>query len=455
MSDFDKFFADKLGEEGQFPRKEKNWRMLSKRLDAVDLGSEINRKGIRRQLRYWQAAAACLILTASALAWTLKQSCVENARLNETIAALDATRQAQEREIAQWKTRPVREGDVAPATPVPDERTATHFDRPGTTSDKQTKAGILAPYHAKNKQKNAQVPDNQSPGALPETAVDALKDVNIARVPDPQNPVDAPGNDPAPSEAPLATQDSASGLHYPTLPVLTSPALALKAPDTMTLGAPALIQPAPNPARFKVGITASAGIPLPKEKGASLLVGQGIVAEFNLWRNLWLSASADWVHFDVSTSKYVPKYHHHHGHHQPPGGGSPNEELVSVKSTQRQQQYALGLRYNVPIKTWLRPAFRLAYSMTHVSPENITYRYEKKGWPSGPGQPGNPPKPKYFVESTESQWIDNTWRFGVGLEHETRNWSFGAWADYSKNFVSTDETFDALFLRAGLLYKFH
>lgn len=434
MSDFDKFFADKLGEEGQFPRKEKNWRMLSKRLDAVDLGSEINRNGIRRHLRYWQAAAACLLLTAGALAWTLKQSSNDKARLLETIAELDAVRKTQEHEIAQLKTPPPYEAQPAPSLP----------------SDEQP--GIRPPGNmADTRKQRLQIPDNQVVPPLFEPDSATQQTDVVAQAPAPQHT----GSDPVAQENPLAMEDSVSAMHSPPLPLLSTPALTIKAPDTMTLGAPAIIEPARNPSRFRAGISATAGIPLPKERGASLLVGQGIVAEFNLWRNFWLSGTADWVHFDVSTSKYVPRYHHHHGHHQPPGGGSPNEELVKVKSTQRQQQYALGLRYNVPIRTWLRPAFRLAYSMTHVSPENITYRYEKKGWPSGPGHPGPQPKPKYFVETIESHWIDNTWRFGVGLEHETRNWAFGAWADYSKNFVSSDEAFDALFFRAGLLYKFN
>lgn len=448
MSDFDKFFADKLGEEGQFPRKEKNWRTLSKRLDALDLGTEVRRSGIRRHLRYWQAAAACLLLTAGALAWTLKQSCSDNTRLLETIAELDAARKTQENEIAQLKALPLREPITTPS-PSSDDRTASNFYPTEITTKKQGATDIRSPRNtANNRNRLLQSPGDQDT-PLPDSA--PLPADAVALAPAPQNTP----NSPTVPENPASVQDSVSATPYPPLPLLATAPLALKAPDTMTLGAPVMIKPAQKPARFKAGIFATAGIPLPKEKGASLLVGQGIVAEFNIWRNFWLSGLADWVHFDVSTSKYVPQYHHHHGHHQPPGGGSSNDELVSVKSTQRQQQYALGLRYNVPLKTWLRPAVRLAYSMTHVSPENITYRYEKKGWPSGPGQPGQPPKPKYFVESTESQWVDNTWRLGIGLEHETRNWAFGAWADYSKNFVSSDETFDALYFRAGLMYKFN
>ena len=88
--------------------------------------------------------------------------------------------------------------------------------------------------------------------------------------------------------------------------------------------------------------------------------------------------------------------------------------------------------------------------MIHESPELITFKFENQG-----GGPGGPSQPKYKVQKTESHMIQNTWRFGAGLEHETADWTFGIWADYSKNFAASDLTFDALMLRAGIQYNFN
>jgi hypothetical protein len=69
MSDFDKFFKEKLDEESQFPRRNKNWKVLSKRLDAFSAGLQQQGTVARSYLRYWQAAAAFAVAAASLFAW--------------------------------------------------------------------------------------------------------------------------------------------------------------------------------------------------------------------------------------------------------------------------------------------------------------------------------------------------------------------------------------------------
>ncbi|MBK7936049.1 MAG: hypothetical protein IPJ82_02795 [Lewinellaceae bacterium] len=141
-----------------------------------------------------------------------------------------------------------------------------------------------------------------------------------------------------------------------------------------TAGAP-VIRPVHPLSRLRVGIQGSVGFPLPREKGVSLMTGQGFRAEFALYKNIWLSASVDWLHFDVCTDKFVPRVHH--SHHQPDTlHGSPDSKLVRVESTQRRQQIGLGLRYTLPLRTWLKPSVRAAYTWVHGSPETIRFEFK-------------------------------------------------------------------------------
>jgi hypothetical protein len=223
----------------------------------------------------------------------------------------------------------------------------------------------------------------------------------------------------------------------------------LKLPEA-AVALPKSIEPARSPSRFQAGVQILAGLPQPQEKGISLLMGQGITAEYNLWKNLWATASADWLRFDISTEKYRPKFHPKHEPSPPEYIGPPQfkEKLVKVESAQRQQQFGLGLRYAFPTRFWVRPSVRISHSWTRVSPEILTLKYQKHGG-------GGWPPPRYKVQKSDAQIVDNTWRFGAGLERVTPNWVFGIWADYSKSLTANDPSFDMLLFRGGVLYRFN
>jgi len=68
--------------------------------------------------------------------------------------------------------------------------------------------------------------------------------------------------------------------------------------------------------------------------------------------------------------------------------------------------------------------------------------------PNGPA-----PRHEYTAEKYEAQWLSNQWRLGIGLEKDLQNWTFGLWADYSKDFSVDTPSFDALYLRAGVQYR--
>lgn len=410
MSDFDQFFAEKLSEEGYFPRKEKNWRALSKRLDAFDTGLRQQVGHVRRFLRYWQAAAACAIVTAGWLTWKLDAVQKDNAGLRRGVAVLQEKNNTAAQELALLQQRRPNETAASSATIRVDVANAT-------------------------------APAASQPVA-PSNTLENAGDPDLVRMDTPTNPPDhlLPGTYSTVEKIASLLSDSLHRIQ--SLPPFQNTIVAAAQPK--------IIEPVRNPSRFRAGIQVSAGLPLPHEKGISILLGQGIAAEYNIWRDFWLTASADWMRYDVSTEKYVPKFHSPH-HHPPSHGGSPQEKLVKVQSTERQQQFGVGLRYALPMRSWARPAVRAAYTLTRTSPELVTFKFEHQG----PGGPPGPPAPKYKVQRTESQILENVWRFGAGLEHETPSWVFGVWADYSKNFAASDETFDALMFRAGLQYRFN
>jgi len=441
MSELDNFFADKLGEEGQFPRREKNWRSLSKRLDAFDTGLVQNTGKVYRILRFWQAAAACCILAVAGLTWKVVDVCNDNMTLKEAISRELELRSIQAKEIAALNSAAVQQETYSRQVEAESAALREVLSRQQLSVEFKSNrnAAPLFPTY----------PDTAPAPAIPTEATSPQAQTT---------PTDstATGNSAiAASDLPSVYSDSiqlAAGFMTRGAIGTDSGQMVIKRsqPDSAALvSTPKIIEPARNPSRFKAGIHLLSGIPLPNEKGVSMLSGQGISAGFRVWRDLSLFATADWLRFDISTEKYIPKFHSHHPH-QPPNG-SQQEKLAKVESAQRQQQFGLGLQYSLPLRTWLRPAVRIAYTMLRVSPELITFKFEDQD----PGGPGGSHPPKYLVEKTESKLIQNIWRFGAGLEHETRNWTFGLWADYSNNFAAADLTFDAIIIRAGLQYKFN
>ena len=219
--------------------------------------------------------------------------------------------------------------------------------------------------------------------------------------------------------------------------------------------------------RFSIGTQTVVGLVQPRQKGVSALRGQGITVEAKLLRGLFVQASLDWMRYEVCTPGFFPKFHPHHDSlPEPPdggwgggggGGGGPQHDskLVRVESTPRQQHLGLGIKYELPVKFWAKPSLKLSHQWVHGSSTSITYKFEK----DDPGGPGPNPDPhehesKYTAEQFDNQWLSNQWRFGIGLEKTLPNWTFGLWADYSKDFTASTPSFDAVYFRAGAQYRF-
>jgi hypothetical protein len=449
MSDFDKFFAEKLDEEGQFPRREKNWRTLSKRLEAFDTGLQQQTGNIHRYLRYWQAVAACTIFATGFLTWKVSSVQNENAALRKEAAEWQEKYKAVLSQASTLETAPGLSDSMKNDSPAPAAQSVESFDTAIKTRGNKEEIGeIMRKTEKKHRvqSKKANIGRSVTKEVVRNNS-DALNPVAFEETPPSSGQINA-----ADSLIFKNTMDNLSALQM--LPADSLHAIVVTLLSKVDLDRPSppdaraeTIKPVTEPSRFRAGIQVMTGFPVPKEKGVSLLLGNGISVEYNLWRDFWLTGSADWLRYDVSTEKYVPKFHSHH--HNPPPPNNPQQEvLVKVESTQRQQQYALGLRYALPVRSWVRPAVRVAYALTRVSPELITFKFEDNG-------PGGPGGPKYKVQKSESQILDNIWRFGAGLEHETPRWVFSLWADYSKNFAAADLTFDALMLKAGIQYTFN
>lgn len=445
MADFDDYFAKKLDEERSFPRRERNWRIIRKRLDARDpKAGPLSFSA----MRVWKIAATVLLLVTGWLAWALVAERRENAALHRQMAT------AAERTVAPSASAPLPGGEKTPSgtgrsgeqTALPDPATT------GASKSPSRKGGENGPKQIPEAGNNLDAHGNRSSIAEQAASADNQTDTQNALA----------GNETAPAEGDLPSRegefferktDSTRTKAVPgRMPEVIAERDAARqetnsgADSTAANNTPPaeIIKPAPGRSRLRAGIHVLAGVPLPREKGVSLLTGQGLRAEFALTKNLWLTASADWLRLEVSAGRVVPQLHHH-GHDPDTLHGSPQSKLVKVESAQRRQQFGAGLRYALPARGWLKPSVRAAYSRARISPETVSLRFEK---------PAKNDPPEFIVHKYEARQLD-IFCVGIGVERETPHWVFGLWADYSRNFARPDAGFDALSMEGGLLYRFN
>lgn len=465
MSDFDKYFADRLDEEDQFPHRDKNWKSLSKRLDAFDTGLS----GRSPRMRYWQAAAAVSIIAVSVLFGKVYQMHRENAGLREQIANLKKDKS------------PLASNTPAEIGPIQkNESLDTTSSTISTVSEYELNSTPLRKPETGASVKTERLPvkENAQPkytpyriNKLPETAQNSTgprlpRTGGTEEQAEEKTAHQAPATDDGANsivETPL-TQDqksetNASGTvtrfdQFTTdlalLPII-NPAISpvsSAAPQIKEMAVPSpIIKPVKhNFSKYRIGVQALAGFPKPQKKGVSPLTGAGISAEYTVWRNLRLSASADWLRHEVNCDSFVDRHHFPDAPHKP----KPDHKLSQIEASQRSQYYTLGIAYTLPFHFPVKPAIRIAHSWAHWTPAIYNFRFDKKKPPG----PSGPSKPEYEPKKSDPDWKANNWRIGAGLEYETPRWVAGIWADYSKSLASQDPTFDAVFIRAGVEYKF-
>lgn len=461
MNEFDKFFAKKLNKEGQFPRREKNWRLLSKRLDAFDAGLH----GTQSHLRHWQIATTGAFILTGVLFWKTLSVQYENTALRQEMAAL----QEKVNLVAQKSAIPQANDHVNnTATPAPNLK-KSEANAPARNVAPLQNAVFGDKKRKSATSQNQQPPLNDDTAAAPAASLSpprADKSNAAAPIADDKTTISAPLQDVPNSgiatEAKQADYNDWSNFYpLPAAVSLESVVLAPQrrpAPEVLLLPqvAPLLaaapettIKPAKGLSRFRAGVQVLAGKAQPRTTGISTIYGQGLTAEFALWRGLSLTASADWLRFDIATDTFHTQFHPNNPDQKAP----PPPwfyKLTKVESSQRQRHLGLGLRYTPPIRFWLRPSVQVAHTWVRVAPGLVSYKYNKKF----PPPPNVPNFPWFNVKHYEEKKLSNVWRFGAGLEHERLHWAFGLWADYSMNLAATNATFDALFFRAGLQYKF-
>lgn len=427
MSDFDKYFAERLDEEGQFPHRERNWKSVSKRLDAYDTGLG----GRSSRLRYWQAAAAVSVLAVSVLFGKVHQMHHENSRLRKEIAALNDRKMRPD--ITQASTPALI---VAEETEKGQESLLVPF-----YASQSAETGVSAPLPGYVERPSA-IPGNAT-GELP--GADDFRDAAVAAAA-------PPATDPGIAHTADKTFKK-SDMPLDVLPLDLFKTLKTDRAEAQEklVKAAAISTPPIKPVRhnftkFRVGIQGVAGFMTPKAKGVSPASGAGLTAEYTVLPNLRLGASADWLYHEIAADTFSEQYHFPH---KPPKAKF-GYRMTQLDGNQRNQYYSLSLAYAVPLRFAVRPVVRLAHTWVHWAPSYYRFKYEKK-WGVFPPFAS---KPEYEPEKSDGEWADNNWRLGVGLEYERPHWVASVWADYSKNMAAQHPAPDMWFLRAGVQYKF-
>jgi hypothetical protein len=208
-----------------------------------------------------------------------------------------------------------------------------------------------------------------------------------------------------------------------------------------------LIHPVSSHDRFRAGIQTQLGFLSPKANGVTPMKGSGISVAYSPVRNFWITAAADWMHFDVQSDTFLKRFQLPN-----PPMMDPNhhfDNLVHMETSQRQQQFALGVKYVLPLRSRLRPTLRLAHVWTRVAPGTVSFRFEEPFHPGGPHQND----PEYYTIRTAARSFGNTWRMGAGLERSFGRWNLAISADYAKHFVARTFSYDAVFVNLGLQYS--
>ncbi|MBN8676747.1 MAG: hypothetical protein J0M29_00900 [Chitinophagales bacterium] len=466
MQDLDDLFKDRLDEEAPFPNRAKQWKQLSQRLDAFDAGAQPAPKGTAGSLPWWKLATLVTLAALTYFAWKANQQKAENDQLKLEIARLQNQHDNPVHEPAQSVSTPQETIQAQSTAGTQTENKA--FNSTPTTAATNTEKVQKRNQESKIKQiRKAEI----SPVPQQQTAVVSTPSQPVAT--ESELPQTAADKQPTPVEQNVAQNATAVSdsiqvalalMMVDSLQkaiVALQDSLVAKAEKPLTV---ADIKPVVKTSnkQFRIGAHATLGFVQPQQKGVSSITGQGVSFEAKVWKSLWVSATADWLNHDVATSDFIPKFHSHHDTiPKPPGGGggggggggSFNSKLVLVESSIRQQHLGIGLRYNLPVRFWVQPAVRLAHEWVHVSSSLVTYKFIDDD-PGGPGPNPHPDEDRYTAEKFPAKWLSNKWRIGLGLEKELPNWTFGVWADYSKDLSAAAPSFDAMYLRASAQYRF-
>lgn len=124
MSDFDKFFAEKLDQEAHYPGRAKNWNRLGQRLDAFAEGGSVGNNSHWTQWA-WKAATTTLLVTSAVLIWKYaalqkeqEQMRQQQQKLEQQVALLQYAEQMTQPD-APVTSRWEGSGTIGQQTPAP------------------------------------------------------------------------------------------------------------------------------------------------------------------------------------------------------------------------------------------------------------------------------------------------------------------------------------------------
>ncbi|MFM7155884.1 MAG: hypothetical protein ACKOZV_17330 [Bacteroidota bacterium] len=406
MKEFDRYFSEKLNEEVQFPNREKNWMEMSRRLDALETGAGL----MKSRLGPWKAVSALAVLFAGIFAWQNHRLQSECDNMKEQIAGLQTS--------------------VAGISRIAD----SIEDLKNT----QEKTLLAVAQHAEAESRHTHPATYYYPPA-------ALA-ISQTPVPVMQEPEENTAK-PVPVGIPETN-------NFDHLAKIRSGNIRSDAKEHIE-AFPALPQPVPGRAtyRYRIGLSAVAGKVMPEVTGISMIRGQGVTAEYKLWRNYWVGATAEWLTYDLNAPSYPGTLKQPEGDTIPGpiwgwGWSWHHYRLIGVESTQQTRQYSLGVRYEIPTRWLLKPSVRLSYSWIRAEPSTVTYTYFKRNH-----YPYSDPTEYFAVVKTNPGVLGEQWRLGFGLERDMPRWSFGLMAEYSRKSQIASTGLGAIFLKGGISYK--
>ncbi|TNE55320.1 MAG: hypothetical protein EP344_13375 [Bacteroidetes bacterium] len=417
MSELDKHFADKLNEEAQFPLREKSWKALSARLDAA--GGVL---AAGSTLLLWKALSAGLFMISGVLLFQVYTIREDMGRMTDRVEGLeDLLEQIHASATAYAGTGP--------------EEYKEHADLTGNATVNREEARTGHQSRA------------TAPGLLVQHPVFS-------------RPVLPPGYW-APATADPAEADGVTTASDQRGQGSSAPLEQTETPFIASLAKPDRVVPQKQPVHFvsagedgdrrntrgrvhRIGVQWGIGDMVPKVDGISSSAGAGVTVAYSPFRNIWLTASADWLKFSVRTTG------------PPPAsivasdiktGSNPFYDLTSVIGDPHQMHLSLGVGYTIPVAFRIKPTFRIAHSWVKTTPGVFSYNYDPK-------DPHPHWKSPYQVAITPDEKVqDKVWRFGIGMEYETRNWVFRTGADWIEGSMTDTPYFDAWLWQMGLLYK--
>lgn len=500
MKDFDDIFRKKLQEEGEYANRVKNWERLNERLDAfADGGSHFNPHNAPISgLKYWligQSIALIGLLTFAGLIWrdniALRQK-VEDLTSSvqqlspvvqpaEAITPISATAATLNKSGALAHTiKPENATPSFTTTPAITQTDAlvneskaaqpAFFQQPATTLQPVTAEKNISPS-ASTENQQAALMDNATDKVL-KPEIDNT-DATVGQVIDPAhesgsvnlNQTDSATNIQTSAPDTIATvKDSVSALPLP--PVVLPAKLPVKVkqeekPVEKATPVASIIQPAGRRFGFKAGIEGLGGKIIPSEETVSYLIGQGLhVAASIPHTPLWLKAGVESWRLEEYSAEFMQRFHRGGRPPMPPddnnGGGGGNHthyELALVESSVRQQRFSLGLHYDLPQIWRFKPFINASHSWVRTPEHKVTYTFEERDDPGGPGH-GMFDEKRYLIETVPTHYASNQLLLGAGFQFMMKQWSIDLQGLYQENLGVNENSFNAMFIKAGLTHHF-